>query len=191
MRKETCKCGKVKERIQAGNCNACHTAYTKQWKKDHPLTEEQKEKAKQVRINSRNKKLEGVRQRTPRLGAKPGVLRPLCSWCNAVIENFKKKTFCKPCAAKYNREWRKKNPPSLEDRKKDNVRVKTHYRILKGILIKKPCEICGEVKVEAHHDDYDKPFEIRWLCVKHHHEFHMLQRRLNGSDSKNNERTDH
>lgn len=39
-------------------------------------------------------------------------------------------------------------------------------------LEKKPCEVCGGTKVEAHHDDYDKPLEVRWLCKKHHSEVH-------------------
>jgi hypothetical protein len=184
MRKETCKCGKVKERRSAGNCNACHTAYTKQWKLDHPLTDEQKEKAKITRRRYEEKKLEGIRQRTPRLGAKPGVLRPLCSWCDAEIVNFKKKNYCKPCAAKYNREWRKKNPSSGEQKLRDNVRSKTYYEIKMGRLIRKPCEVCGELKVEAHHDDYHKAFEVRWLCAKHHREHHMMQRRLHASSDK-------
>ena len=38
----------------------------------------------------------------------------------------------------------------------------------KGILVKQPCEVCGEVKVEAHHEDYSKPLEVNWLCEKHH-----------------------
>ena len=188
MRAEHCKCGKVKERRHAGQCNSCHSAYTKQWKKDHPLTDEQKEKNKLVRIASRNKKLEGIRQRSPRLGAKPGVLRPLCSWCNAEIENFKKKNYCKPCAAKYNREWRKKNPSTGEQKLRDTVRVKTHYEIRMGRLVRKPCEVCGELKVEAHHDDYHKPFEVRWLCGKHHREHHMIERRSHGSGNSHNER---
>ena len=38
------------------------------------------------------------------------------------------------------------------------------------ILPKKPCEVCGELEVEAHHDDYKKPWKVRWLCKKHHEE---------------------
>lgn len=192
MRKETCKCGQVKERRHAGSCNSCHSAYTKQWKKDHPLTNEQKEKAKITRRKHNDRVLGENRRRSPRLGAKPGILRPICSWCDVIIENFKKKNFCKNCAAKYNREWRKRNPPNAEQRFKDNVRTKTRYRIARGILVKQPCEICGELKVEAHHDDYHKPFEVRWLCIKHHHEFHGKQRKANhDSDCTNNERINH
>ena len=39
-------------------------------------------------------------------------------------------------------------------------------------MVKKPCEICGATKVDAHHDDYTKPSEVRWLCRKHHNEHH-------------------
>lgn len=40
----------------------------------------------------------------------------------------------------------------------------------RGKIIPKPCEICGALKVEAHHEDYSKPLEVRWLCRKHHKE---------------------
>lgn len=41
-----------------------------------------------------------------------------------------------------------------------------------GALLRGACEVCGDVEVEAHHDDYAKPLEVRWLCVKHHKEWH-------------------
>lgn len=37
-----------------------------------------------------------------------------------------------------------------------------------GVLLKQPCEVCGFIKAQAHHDDYSKPLEVRWLCTKHH-----------------------
>lgn len=45
-------------------------------------------------------------------------------------------------------------------------------------LKKRPCEICGDNKVQAHHEDYSKPLEVRWLCIKHHNERHVELRRL-------------
>jgi len=43
---------------------------------------------------------------------------------------------------------------------------------LHGEIIKQPCEICGEKKAHAHHDDYRKPLKLRWLCRSHHMQFH-------------------
>jgi len=38
-----------------------------------------------------------------------------------------------------------------------------------GTLIPQPCEICGRTEnIEAHHDDYSKLLEVRWLCREHH-----------------------
>ena len=32
----------------------------------------------------------------------------------------------------------------------------------------KPCEICGKIPTEGHHDDYRKPYTVRWFCKEHH-----------------------
>jgi hypothetical protein len=40
-----------------------------------------------------------------------------------------------------------------------------------GRLIRQPCETCGE-RAQAHHDDYSKPLDVRWLCTTHHAEWH-------------------
>ena len=51
--------------------------------------------------------------------------------------------------------------PDNEEQKieKRSVRVLTRNYITAGKLIKEPCEICGTDKdVEAHHDDYTKPY---------------------------------
>jgi ribosomal protein S27AE len=37
----------------------------------------------------------------------------------------------------------------------------------------KPCERCGNAKADRHHDDYDKPTEIRWFCRKCHFLHHI------------------
>ena len=34
------------------------------------------------------------------------------------------------------------------------------------------CEVCGSTDVHGHHDDYSKPLEVRWLCPKHHRQWH-------------------
>lgn len=41
-----------------------------------------------------------------------------------------------------------------------------------GALVRGPCEVCGGPRTDAHHDDYSKPLEVRFLCRKHHGEAH-------------------
>lgn len=41
-----------------------------------------------------------------------------------------------------------------------------------GKLIKGLCEVCGNPDVQAHHDDYNFVLNVRWLCNKHHAEWH-------------------
>lgn len=91
---------------------------------------------------------------------------------------------------KYMKEYREKNPEKFkgyrkkhkkkyyqENPGKERARQKANRAIRDGILIKQPCEVCGELKVEAHHDDYTKPFEVRWLCKKCHEEHHVNYKR--------------
>jgi ribosomal protein S27AE len=50
---------------------------------------------------------------------------------------------------------------------------RVYYALKTGKLQREPCEVCGAEKVHAHHDDYSKPLEVRWLCTAchelHHH----------------------
>jgi hypothetical protein len=42
-----------------------------------------------------------------------------------------------------------------------------------GTLIPQPCEVCGATKVHAHHDDYSRPLDVRWLCPLRHRHQHL------------------
>jgi hypothetical protein len=55
----------------------------------------------------------------------------------------------------------------------------TGNAIRDGRLVKAPCEICSNQSVEAHHDDYNYPMDVRWLCKKHHAEHHKNERAKN------------
>jgi hypothetical protein len=47
------------------------------------------------------------------------------------------------------------------------------HAVYMGRLDRKPCEVCGtNEKIEAHHDDYSKPLDVRWLCQAHHRQWH-------------------
>lgn len=41
-------------------------------------------------------------------------------------------------------------------------------------LFREPCETCGNEETHAHHDDYLKPLNVRWLCAAHHSQWHAL-----------------
>lgn len=63
------------------------------------------------------------------------------------------------------------NKQSVPDKVKSRANYLVNYNLKKGIIKKQPCEVCGRTDyVEAHHKDYEKPFEINWLCIEHHNE---------------------
>lgn len=52
------------------------------------------------------------------------------------------------------------------------ARNKVGLALRRGKLERQPCEVCGERPAEAHHDDYTRPLDVRWLCKQHHLEHH-------------------
>lgn len=55
---------------------------------------------------------------------------------------------------------------------KTKAHRKVAYEVQVGNLERKPCEECENPKTHAHHDDYLKPLDIRWLCDKCHNQWH-------------------
>ena len=51
---------------------------------------------------------------------------------------------------------------------KNRAHMAVARAIKSGKLIRQPCEVCGDVKSQAHHPDYSKPLDVQWLCLKHH-----------------------
>lgn len=54
-----------------------------------------------------------------------------------------------------------------EDPIKKAARKAVENALLRGDLVKKPCERCGSI-AQAHHEDYSKPLDVTWLCPKDH-----------------------
>ena len=74
-------------------------------------------------------------------------------------ENNKEKSFART------KEYIKNNP----EKRKAHVMVSNAIR--DGRLNRQSCEICGE-KAHAHHEDYSRPLDVRWLCPTHHMRLH-------------------
>jgi hypothetical protein len=61
-------------------------------------------------------------------------------------------------------------------RAEDKRRTKAHNAVAraikKGTLDRQPCMRCKSKKTEAHHDNYDKPLDVMWLCTPCHKQRH-------------------
>lgn len=65
-----------------------------------------------------------------------------------------------------NRAWR------AEDKRRHVAHNAVGRAIRAGDLVRQPCVRCGEKKSVAHHEDYDKPLEVMWLCQPCHKKRH-------------------
>jgi len=65
----------------------------------------------------------------------------------------------------------------IEERDRRNKASTTLGTAVRSGKIKRsPCVECGAVKVEGHHTDYDKPFDVVWLCRPCHSKRHRKTR---------------
>ena len=87
------------------------------------------------------------------------------------VDEYERKRFQTPERKKKSLEYQSKRRKLYKG--KDQARGKVNNAIRDGRLVKLPCEICGDPKAEAHHDDYRKKLKVRWLCFKHHREYHQ------------------
>lgn len=62
--------------------------------------------------------------------------------------------------------WRRANPGKYE------AHLAVQRAVKAGELDKETCEVCGVEAVDAHHDKYDEPLRVRWLCRRHHTRLH-------------------
>jgi hypothetical protein len=62
--------------------------------------------------------------------------------------------------------WRRANPGKYE------AHLAVQRAVKAGELDKESCEVCGVEAVDAHHDQYDEPLRVRWLCRRHHTRLH-------------------
>lgn len=117
-----------------------------------------KSRARQSRIDRLDavKEYERVRGRTRKRKAK--------------VRAYAKTEKGKAARARASKAWRQRN----------KLKVAAHSAVARalssGLLIRQPCEVCGATPAEAHHDDYTKPLDVRWLCDEHHKHHHQVGR---------------
>lgn len=97
----------------------------------------------------------------------------ICSNAECVNSPREGQRYCKDCHAEYMRKNRKRHSElTTEQKKKANARSYLNVYIKRGKIIRKPCEKCGAGHTEGHHEDYNKPLEVIWLCRECHLDIH-------------------
>lgn len=56
----------------------------------------------------------------------------------------------------------------VSEHKKRRARAAANYRF----PVAQPCEACKAPRAQRHHDDYERPLNIRWLCDPCHRAEH-------------------
>lgn len=111
-----------------------------------------------------------------------------CSKCLTILahEQFAQATkatdgrqsYCRECQSDYHATWRG-NGGQRKQVKATPKMASCHRQVAKAVRIgelekSESCEKCGSnrKRTQAHHDDYNQPLVIRWLCDRCHREWH-------------------
>jgi len=101
------------------------------------------------------------------------ALWDFCTKCRERPRRKGNQRWCNECHAEYYRANRPKfSELSVKQQKK--VKARSHANIYKrrGKLIQENCAECGSSDSEMHHEDYDKPLQVIWLCRECHLNLH-------------------
>lgn len=60
-----------------------------------------------------------------------------------------------------------------QDKKRSIAHNAVARAIKNGVLFREPCIKCNSEKTVAHHEDYDKPLDVTWLCQPCHKKRHI------------------
>lgn len=100
-------------------------------------------------------------------------------WRNLTPKERRAKIAARDPARVRREDARKQAKRRVSGSPEQKLRIKARDEVrkarLRGDLVPGPCERQGDGcqgKVQAHHDDYAKPLEVRWLCRKHHDDHH-------------------
>lgn len=73
-------------------------------------------------------------------------------------------SYCKTCTRIPGHRERARYPDQY------HARSVVREAVRAGRLVRQPCELCGDAQAEAHHPDYAKPLDVRWVCRRCHRE---------------------
>lgn len=82
----------------------------------------------------------------------------------------------KELASRVNRRLAEDSGYGAERWRRSNAKYPMKYKartalgnaIRDGRIARQPCERCGAARAQAHHDDYRRPLDVRWLCSRCH-----------------------
>lgn len=104
-----------------------------------------------------------------------------CSSCGELHSRLRPdgrhQAYCKACHAAHMRATRPKHcelDPAA--RKRANARSYANVCLSRGQIQRGPCVECGHEPAQMHHDDYDKPAEVVWLCRPCHLKRHAAEK---------------
>ena len=149
-------------------CKECKKEYSRQ----HQIVNKEQciEACRRWKSNNREKCIEYDRRY--RLSNKEKCMEATRRWRLANPEqrreaNRRWRAYNRDYYIEYSKNYKRKYPLKRKAIKMVETAIKS------GIISRHPCEICGsEYDIHAHHDDYAKPIEVRWLCRTHHMQWH-------------------
>ena len=101
------------------------------------------------------------------------------SWCRNCHRDNDAKRAKTPKRLRWSQKYErglKRRVADKRRRQRTSVKVNARnhlYRALRaGHVYRRPCEMCGSTNSVAHHDDYEKPLDVRWLCRRCHEREH-------------------
>jgi hypothetical protein len=118
-----------------------------------------------------------------------GQVQMVCKDCGKakpITEFYKNHSYasgyrnqCKECSNNYILDHYRRFPEKIKAKRrrwrdKNKEKVKCHNLLNRAVqcgrvIRPSKCELCGnEGKIHGHHEDYSKPYEVKWLCVKCH-----------------------